>query len=122
MMSARSFVIFPDSTVPTQAASSFSVNSKSFELSSNLALFKQQIFSFVLYIIIIFLKDAFLVTCVQVHVSKQRWRLCCLCWSPHLSGEPCSDELPFHELLQLQSSFHLGRPIQDNTTVVRAQT
>lgn len=40
IMSARSLVIFPDSTTPTQAASSFSVNSKSFALSSSLALKK----------------------------------------------------------------------------------
>ncbi|MFS7955295.1 hypothetical protein Hanom_Chr07g00640981 [Helianthus anomalus] len=37
-MSARSFVIFPDSTVPIHAASSFSVKSKSLALLSNFAL------------------------------------------------------------------------------------
>lgn len=35
---ARSLVIFPDSTTPTQAASSFSVNSNSLALLSNFAL------------------------------------------------------------------------------------
>jgi len=40
---ARSLVILPDSTAPTQAASSFSVKSKSLALSSNLALDKRKI-------------------------------------------------------------------------------
>lgn len=39
MMSARSFVIFPDSTAPIHAASSFSVKSKSLSFLSNVALF-----------------------------------------------------------------------------------
>lgn len=39
MMSARSLVIFPDSTAPMHAASSFSVKSKSLSFLSNVALF-----------------------------------------------------------------------------------
>lgn len=38
MISARSLVIFPDSTVPIHAASSFSEKSNSLALSSNFAL------------------------------------------------------------------------------------
>ena len=38
IISARSLVIFPDSTAPIQAASSFSVKSKSLALLSNFAL------------------------------------------------------------------------------------
>lgn len=45
MMSARSFVIFPDSTAPMHAASSFSVKSKSRSLLSNVALFTSSLLS-----------------------------------------------------------------------------
>ena len=102
IISARSLVIFPDSTAPIQAASSFSVKSKSLASLSNFALLlydqlgNPKIWLIGKHVYINYGEDSLtskqilVPTCVQVPGTMQRSRLCCWCWFHHLSGEPCN--------------------------------